>query len=212
MSDSHAVLALQVLTGYHEVQHRMDELLAARFRQLGQLGEWLTKRSRKLTDDERRSAFMAVAADAGLSKSVARVPNVLGDAKKIRDALAHSVTLGVASDGVRGFKSGAMIRVSAEELEITSWRVFWVLEHVMHIGEVAGLSPTEPFNIVRRSGKRLIDVPPSATPPDRAIDDPSRVPRFDVRYAQMQEREARREREAQAGAADEPPTATDSGS
>lgn len=188
MSDSNAVLALQVLTGYHEVQHRMDELLAARFEQLAGLGEWLTKRNRKLTDDERRAAFMAIAADAGLQKLVRNVPNVLGDAKRIRDSLAHSVTLGVSADGVHGVNSGAIFRASASELEMTAWRVFWVLEHVLHVAEVAGLSPTAPFQIVRSSGVRLVDQPPSVAPPKGALDDPSRVPRFDVRYAYMQER------------------------
>lgn len=188
MSDSHAVLALQLLTGYHEVQLRIDELLSARLGQLGSLGAWVTKRNRKLSDDERRAAFLAVAADAGLAPLVRNVPSVLVDAKRIRDSLAHSITLGVSEEGVQGVNSGNMFRVSASELETTAWRVFWVLEHVLHVAEVAGVSPTAPFEIVRRSGVRLVDSPPTRLPPDRAIGDPSRVPRFEVRYAQMKER------------------------
>lgn len=192
VSDSNAALAFQVLTGYHEVQHRIDELLEAKYRSLGDFGGWISKRARRLMDDERRAGFLAVAADAGLAKRVRNVPNVLGDAKAIRDRLAHSMTLHMVDEGVRGFKDGDLFRVSAAELEITAWRLFWVLEHVLHTAEVAGLSSTTPFNIIRRSGIRLTDAPPPVKPPTGAIADPSRVPRFDLRYAQMKEREERR--------------------
>lgn len=193
MTDLNAALALQVLTGYHEVQHTIDELLAAKYRSLGDFGGWIAKRGNRLTDDERRGALLAIASDAGLAKQVKNVPNVLGDAKVVRDRLAHSMTLHMVDEGVRGFKDGDLFSFTSAELELTAWRLFWALEHVLHIAEVADLSPTAPFNIVRRSGVRLVDAPPTVKPPAKAIDDPSRIPRFDLRYAQMMERERRRQ-------------------
>ena len=153
----------------------------------------MAKRGNRLTDDDRRGGLLAIASDAGLVKHLKNVPNVLGDAKAVRDRLAHSMTLHRVDDGVRGFKDGDLFSFSSAELELTAWRLFWVLEHVLHTAEVADLSPTAPFNIVRRSGVRLVDSPPTVKPPARAIEDPSRIPRFDLRHAQMKEREERRD-------------------
>lgn len=101
MTDSNAALALQVLTGYHEVQHTIDELLAAKYRSLGDFGGWVARRVNRLTDDERRGGLLAIASDAGLAKHVRHVPDVLGDAKAVRDRLARSMTLHVVDDVVR---------------------------------------------------------------------------------------------------------------
>ncbi|GAA5036165.1 hypothetical protein ACFQRL_09065 [Microbacterium fluvii] len=191
MTDLNAALALQVLTGYHEVQHTIDELLAAKYRSLGGFGGWMAKRANRLTDGERRGGLLAIASDAGLAERVKHVPNVLGDVKAVRDSLAHSMTLHMVDEGVRGFKDGDLFSYSSAQLELTAWRIFWVLEHVLHTAEVADLSPAAPFNIVRRSGVRLVDAPPTVEPPARPIEDPSRIPRFDLRHAQMNERERR---------------------
>lgn len=196
MSETNAALALQVMSGYHEVQLKIGELVTAKYMTLGAFGQWAVRRSKRLTDEERRAAFLAIAADAGLKKQVKRVPMVLGDAKAIRDRLAHSMTLQLSENGVRGFKDGTIFRFTAEELELTAWRLFWVLERVMRVAEVVDLGDATPFNILRRSGVRLIDAPPPAEPPTGAIADPSRVPRFELRYTQMMEREARRADEA----------------
>lgn len=191
MNEANAVLAPQVLSGYHEVQLKLGELVTAKYKTLGAFGDWAVSRSKRLTDEERRAAFLAIAADAGLKKQVKRVPMDLGDAKVIRDRLAHSMTLQIGESGVRGFRDGAIFRFNADELELTAWRLFWVLEHVLHVAEVTELSEVAPFSIIRRSGIRLVDAPPPQDPPSGAIPDPSRVPRFKLRYAQMREREER---------------------
>jgi len=193
MSDTNAALALQVLSGYHEVQEKIGELLSAKYRSLGDFGAWLTKRTARLTDDERRSAFLAIASDVGLADRVKHVPNVMGDAKKVRDALAHSFALRPGDEGIRGFKNGNLFRYSAAELELVGWRLYWVMEQVLHTAEVAGLSPVTPFDILRRSGVRLKDAPPSPKAPSGPLEDPCRIPRWDLRLAQMKEREAKRQ-------------------
>lgn len=191
---STAELVLQLFAIYQEVQDTIDDLLARRCIELGDMfGGWLQKRIEKLTDEERRKAFMALAEDAGLGNTVRLVPNVWGDAKKIRDSLAHGTVTAMSEGGARTTKDGAIVRVTDERLHTAAWQMFWVLEHVLYVAEKSERSETGLFGLRRLSGALFADTPPASVPPTGAITDQVRVPRFQHRYALMQERDQRRE-------------------
>ncbi|MFM2719134.1 hypothetical protein [Microbacterium mcarthurae (nom. nud.)] len=175
-----ADLALRVLGMYQEVHATMERLIRARTLSLEpQFGIWLEKRLGRLTDEDRIRAFLAIATDVGRGEAVVNVAGVMGTAKKTRDRLAHAAFLHVTEEQeLRGVHRQRVFDVPPAELDSMSWRLLWVVEHVLLVEEMAGASPALPFQYVRQSMTHLAAAPPDLRPPRGPIADPVRIPRF----------------------------------
>lgn len=164
---------------YQEVHNTIERLTrAVTLKTEPHFGVWLENRLGRLTDEDRIRAFVAIASDVGRGEAVANVAGVMGTVKKTRDKLAHAAFLHVTDEQqLRGVHQREVFDVPPAELDSMSWRLVWVIEHVLLVEELADVSPSAPWQYVRRSMVHLEDTPPDVLPPRAAILDPVKIPR-----------------------------------
>jgi hypothetical protein len=172
MSDEEhpAEAALRFVSLFSEAQEVMAAIVQ-RYPEMKspEFGRFVSRRLRRLSDDERVDAMTALASDAGASDQWKATPGVVASLKQIRDTVSHSTGTGFRADSegrihMTTMKQGRANRYTADALVIPFINAMWVIEQALYVSSLAGLHSLNGDLYRRESGVTLLDAPPSAKP------------------------------------------------
>jgi hypothetical protein len=162
--------ALRFISVFAESQ----DVMAATFRRFMEMkspevGRFVNRRLRRLSDDERVAAMTSLAADARASEQWAQTPGVIASLKEMRDTLSHANMSGAVTqpDGslrVFAFRASQTVHYAADDFVLPYLNAMWVIEQVLYVSSLAGVHSLsgEPYR--RDSGATLLATPPSPEP------------------------------------------------
>jgi hypothetical protein len=170
--------ALRFLAMYSEALQAMDSTLRHYLERTSpEVGKFVSKRVRRLSDEERIAAMTALAADVGAQEQWEATPMVVTDLKSLRDTIGHSTLMGSVENErgelhVYATTDIGMSRYMAGDLMAAFFKAWWALEQVLFVASVAGERAVDGSLHRRHSGVSILEGPPSRTPAVGPIADP----------------------------------------